>query len=150
MMQSRRTAINCLSPTCFSGVFCKGTFDGWTCWPDTPAGTHANASCPNFITGFDPKRKYPTRGRRSAGFDVPSPEIVPSQLIPRDGGPAGRKKNFFPLKLERPPRESNSSRAADRLASNLAARKRDILPRHSSDNAVDRALSTSGRRRESH
>lgn len=34
--------------------YCKGVFDGWSCWPDTPAGTVAFAPCPEFITGFDP------------------------------------------------------------------------------------------------
>ncbi|XP_065369424.1 calcitonin gene-related peptide type 1 receptor isoform X2 [Calliphora vicina] len=36
--------------------FCMGTFDGWLCWPDTPAGTSAYERCPEFITGFDPLR----------------------------------------------------------------------------------------------
>lgn len=34
------------------------TFDGWSCWPNTPAGTTAYAQCPNFITGFDASRKF--------------------------------------------------------------------------------------------
>ncbi|EEB16592.1 class B secretin-like G-protein coupled receptor GPRcal1, putative [Pediculus humanus corporis] len=38
------------------GLYCEGTFDGWSCWPDTPAGTTANVSCPGFVTGFDPKQ----------------------------------------------------------------------------------------------
>ncbi|KOC60173.1 Calcitonin receptor [Habropoda laboriosa] len=33
--------------------YCRMTFDGWSCWPDTPAGSTAYAPCPNFITGFD-------------------------------------------------------------------------------------------------
>ncbi|XP_043518150.1 calcitonin receptor-like isoform X1 [Frieseomelitta varia] len=33
--------------------YCRMTFDGWSCWPNTPAGTTAYAPCPNFITGFD-------------------------------------------------------------------------------------------------
>ncbi|XP_012134500.2 diuretic hormone 31 Receptor isoform X5 [Megachile rotundata] len=33
--------------------YCRITFDGWSCWPNTPAGTTAYAPCPNFITGFD-------------------------------------------------------------------------------------------------
>lgn len=37
--------------------FCPGTFDGWLCWPDTPAGTSAYEKCPEFITGFDPLSK---------------------------------------------------------------------------------------------
>lgn len=31
--------------------------DGWACWPDTPAGQSAQASCPEFKIGFDPLRK---------------------------------------------------------------------------------------------
>ncbi|KAK9730434.1 Hormone receptor domain [Popillia japonica] len=37
-------------------LFCKGLFDGWTCWPDTPAGKDASQPCPDFIVGFDPNR----------------------------------------------------------------------------------------------
>ncbi|XP_043593236.1 calcitonin receptor-like isoform X9 [Bombus pyrosoma] len=33
--------------------YCRMTFDGWSCWPNTPAGTTVYAPCPNFITGFD-------------------------------------------------------------------------------------------------
>nr|XP_033334713.1 calcitonin gene-related peptide type 1 receptor-like isoform X11 [Megalopta genalis]XP_033334714.1 calcitonin gene-related peptide type 1 receptor-like isoform X11 [Megalopta genalis]XP_033334715.1 calcitonin gene-related peptide type 1 receptor-like isoform X11 [Megalopta genalis] len=33
--------------------YCRITFDTWTCWPNTPAGTTAYAPCPNFLTGFD-------------------------------------------------------------------------------------------------
>lgn len=40
------------------GTYCPGTWDGWLCWPDTIAGSSAYASCPEFITGFDPLRKY--------------------------------------------------------------------------------------------
>ncbi|KAL7737431.1 hypothetical protein ACLKA6_013032 [Drosophila palustris] len=39
-----------------AGSHCAGTFDGWLCWPDTPAGTSAYELCPDFITGFDPTR----------------------------------------------------------------------------------------------
>lgn len=38
--------------------FCPGTWDGWLCWPDTPAGTYTFASCPDFIVGFDTSRKF--------------------------------------------------------------------------------------------
>uniref|UniRef100_A0A1I8PY96 G-protein coupled receptors family 2 profile 1 domain-containing protein n=1 Tax=Stomoxys calcitrans TaxID=35570 RepID=A0A1I8PY96_STOCA len=38
------------------GTYCPGTFDGWLCWPDTPAGKSAYERCPDFITGFDPLR----------------------------------------------------------------------------------------------
>lgn len=40
------------------GKYCPGTWDGWLCWPDTIAGTSAYAPCPEFVTGFDPLRKY--------------------------------------------------------------------------------------------
>ncbi|XP_060816151.1 calcitonin gene-related peptide type 1 receptor-like isoform X1 [Bombus pascuorum] len=33
--------------------YCRVTFDGWSCWPNTPAGTTVYSPCPNFITGFD-------------------------------------------------------------------------------------------------
>lgn len=35
------------------GPYCRLTFDGWSCWPNTPAGATAYVPCPNFITGFD-------------------------------------------------------------------------------------------------
>ncbi|KAG5320717.1 CALCR protein, partial [Pseudoatta argentina] len=38
--------------------YCRFTFDGWSCWPNTPAGSTAYIPCPNFITGFDASRKY--------------------------------------------------------------------------------------------
>ncbi|XP_065173874.1 calcitonin gene-related peptide type 1 receptor isoform X2 [Atheta coriaria] len=38
------------------GLFCPGLFDGWTCWPSTPAGEVASEPCPAFIVGFDPHR----------------------------------------------------------------------------------------------
>ncbi|XP_044592536.1 calcitonin gene-related peptide type 1 receptor-like isoform X2 [Cotesia glomerata] len=34
--------------------FCPGTFDGWLCWPNTPAGEQEILPCPGFVTGFDP------------------------------------------------------------------------------------------------
>lgn len=40
------------------GKFCRGTWDGWLCWPDTPVGASAHAPCPEFKTGFDPSRKF--------------------------------------------------------------------------------------------
>nr|XP_024216449.1 calcitonin gene-related peptide type 1 receptor-like isoform X1 [Halyomorpha halys] len=36
------------------GSYCEATWDGWSCWQETPAGTTAYAHCPKFITGFDP------------------------------------------------------------------------------------------------
>ncbi|CAL1673132.1 unnamed protein product [Lasius platythorax] len=38
--------------------YCRLTFDGWSCWPNTRAGSTVYAPCPNFITGFDTSRKY--------------------------------------------------------------------------------------------
>ncbi|XP_042204022.1 calcitonin gene-related peptide type 1 receptor-like isoform X2 [Homarus americanus] len=38
------------------GPYCPRTFDGWSCWNDTPAGTRAHVQCPSFIHGFDPQR----------------------------------------------------------------------------------------------
>ncbi|XP_069180947.1 calcitonin gene-related peptide type 1 receptor, partial [Procambarus clarkii] len=37
-------------------LFCPRTFDGWSCWNDTPAGETAFSPCPYFITGFDHRR----------------------------------------------------------------------------------------------
>lgn len=45
-------------PMCYLGQYCAGTFDGWLCWPDTPVGSFAYERCPDFITGFDPTRKF--------------------------------------------------------------------------------------------
>ncbi|XP_068217450.1 calcitonin gene-related peptide type 1 receptor-like isoform X1 [Palaemon carinicauda] len=36
------------------GLYCPRTFDGWSCWNDTPAGTRVYVPCPEFVTGFDP------------------------------------------------------------------------------------------------
>ena len=35
--------------------FCERTFDGWTCFNDTPAGQVVYFQCPNFIYGFNPQ-----------------------------------------------------------------------------------------------
>lgn len=35
------------------GTYCTGQFDGWSCFPDTLAGTSAQVPCPPFIPGFD-------------------------------------------------------------------------------------------------
>ncbi|KAK8744440.1 hypothetical protein OTU49_000802, partial [Cherax quadricarinatus] len=37
------------------GPYCPRTFDGWSCWNDTPAGTRAYVQCPDFVIGFDPQ-----------------------------------------------------------------------------------------------
>lgn len=52
--------------------FCPGTWDGWLCWPDTPAGKSAYAPCPSFVTGFDPNSRY---------FNHPSDSLCPAALI---------------------------------------------------------------------
>ncbi|XP_063698907.1 calcitonin gene-related peptide type 1 receptor isoform X1 [Culicoides brevitarsis] len=36
--------------------YCKGTWDGWLCWPDTQADEYAFLPCPDFIAGFDVAR----------------------------------------------------------------------------------------------
>ncbi|XP_050504955.1 calcitonin gene-related peptide type 1 receptor-like isoform X2 [Diabrotica virgifera virgifera] len=49
--------LNCTSAGDFSYsnvLSCPVHFDGWSCWPETPAGTVANQSCPDFIQGFEP------------------------------------------------------------------------------------------------
>ncbi|XP_066147489.1 calcitonin gene-related peptide type 1 receptor-like isoform X2 [Euwallacea fornicatus] len=35
------------------GRFCPTYFDGWSCWPQSPAGQIVNQSCPDFIAGFE-------------------------------------------------------------------------------------------------
>lgn len=37
---------------------CPVHFDGWSCWPETPAGSVANQSCPDFIPGFEASSEY--------------------------------------------------------------------------------------------
>ncbi|XP_055539715.1 calcitonin gene-related peptide type 1 receptor isoform X2 [Wyeomyia smithii] len=60
LAQKRLECLDSLNETVESstriGPFCRGTWDGWLCWPDTAAGTSAYALCPHFITGFDPTR----------------------------------------------------------------------------------------------
>ncbi|XP_025072897.1 uncharacterized protein LOC112552219, partial [Pogonomyrmex barbatus] len=51
----RRKAANTTLPP---EPYCRLTFDGWSCWPNTPAGSTAYTECPDFITGFDASRKY--------------------------------------------------------------------------------------------
>ena len=43
----------------FLGLHCSRNWDGWLCWEDTAAGTHASQNCPNYFGDFDP-----TGGRR--------------------------------------------------------------------------------------
>lgn len=42
----------------FLEPFCPITFDGWVCWPETPASTTAYQRCPDFVPGFDLRRRY--------------------------------------------------------------------------------------------
>lgn len=37
---------------------CPRTFDGWSCWNETPAGETAVHPCPWFVTGFEPGSKH--------------------------------------------------------------------------------------------
>lgn len=39
------------------GLFCNRTFDRYACWPDAPAGSLINISCPFYLPWFD-KGKY--------------------------------------------------------------------------------------------
>ncbi|ALC48511.1 hec [Drosophila busckii] len=36
-----------------SGLYCPTNFDGYLCWPPTPAGTVLSQRCPNFVEGFN-------------------------------------------------------------------------------------------------
>ncbi|KAF3833758.1 hypothetical protein F7725_024962 [Dissostichus mawsoni] len=40
-----------------SGLHCSRNWDGWLCWEDTAAGTHASQNCPNYFGDFDPTEK---------------------------------------------------------------------------------------------
>ncbi|TKS88548.1 Calcitonin receptor [Collichthys lucidus] len=40
-----------------SGLHCGRDWDGWLCWGDTPAGTHASQNCPEYFSDFDPTEK---------------------------------------------------------------------------------------------
>ncbi|XP_064456222.1 calcitonin gene-related peptide type 1 receptor-like isoform X2 [Ornithodoros turicata] len=35
-----------------NGSYCPRTWDGWSCWDDTPAGSTTYAPCPRFVAGF--------------------------------------------------------------------------------------------------
>uniref|UniRef100_A0A3B4XJI6 Glucagon receptor-like n=1 Tax=Seriola lalandi dorsalis TaxID=1841481 RepID=A0A3B4XJI6_SERLL len=35
------------------GLFCNRTFDRYACWPDTPAGSMVNISCPFYLPWYD-------------------------------------------------------------------------------------------------
>uniref|UniRef100_A0A672IQJ1 Calcitonin gene-related peptide type 1 receptor n=1 Tax=Salarias fasciatus TaxID=181472 RepID=A0A672IQJ1_SALFA len=38
-------------------LYCGRNWDGWLCWDDTPAGTQASQSCPDYFFEFDPTEK---------------------------------------------------------------------------------------------
>ncbi|XP_064456213.1 calcitonin gene-related peptide type 1 receptor-like isoform X2 [Ornithodoros turicata] len=44
-------------PNTENGSYCLRTWDGWSCWGDTPAGTTQIAPCPRFVTGFASHRQ---------------------------------------------------------------------------------------------
>lgn len=62
-----------------SQLYCPVIFDGYACWPQTPAGSNSVQPCPAFITGFDPKlyahKKWVTsiRIRDSIGMEKRGP-----------------------------------------------------------------------------
>lgn len=35
------------------GLYCNRTWDGWSCWDDTPAGVLAEQYCPDYFPDFD-------------------------------------------------------------------------------------------------
>ncbi|KAM4539366.1 calcitonin gene-related peptide type 1 receptor isoform 1-T2 [Odontesthes bonariensis] len=39
------------------GLYCGRTWDGWLCWNDTPAGTFASQSCPDYLPELKPTEK---------------------------------------------------------------------------------------------
>lgn len=39
-----------------ASLLCPLTFDGYLCWPPTPAGHRIAQPCPSFVTGFDSSR----------------------------------------------------------------------------------------------
>ncbi|KAL5286779.1 CALCRL.2 family protein [Megaselia abdita] len=48
--------LNSSTKNTIEGLYCRGLFDNWLCWPDTKAGETALERCPGFIYGFDPTR----------------------------------------------------------------------------------------------
>ncbi|KAL7637420.1 UNVERIFIED_CONTAM: hypothetical protein RMT77_012148 [Armadillidium vulgare] len=48
---------NMSEPDFATDPYCPRLFDGWSCWNDTPAGEVAYVDCPDFVPGFDAKRK---------------------------------------------------------------------------------------------
>ncbi|XP_057682250.1 glucagon receptor-like [Corythoichthys intestinalis] len=42
-----------IEPTPQGGLFCNRTFDRYACWPDSPAGSLVNISCPFYLPWYD-------------------------------------------------------------------------------------------------
>lgn len=40
------------------GLFCNRTFDRYACWPDTPAGSVVNISCPFYLPWYDKGKSH--------------------------------------------------------------------------------------------
>uniref|UniRef100_A0A3B4WNI4 G-protein coupled receptors family 2 profile 1 domain-containing protein n=1 Tax=Seriola lalandi dorsalis TaxID=1841481 RepID=A0A3B4WNI4_SERLL len=40
------------------GLFCNRTFDRYACWPDTPAGSMVNISCPFYLPWYDKGKSH--------------------------------------------------------------------------------------------
>uniref|UniRef100_A0A673A5M5 G-protein coupled receptors family 2 profile 1 domain-containing protein n=1 Tax=Sphaeramia orbicularis TaxID=375764 RepID=A0A673A5M5_9TELE len=40
-----------------AGLYCSREWDGWLCWDDTPAGTHASQTCPDYYFDLEPTEK---------------------------------------------------------------------------------------------
>ncbi|OTF78590.1 hypothetical protein BLA29_009092 [Euroglyphus maynei] len=68
-IESEKAFINCIDnvlskPSNFnvaessSSSFCERTFDGWTCFNDTPAGEVSYFPCPDFVYGFNPQSLF--------------------------------------------------------------------------------------------
>lgn len=41
-----------------AGLFCNRTFDRYACWPDTPAGSVVNISCPFYLPWYDKGKSH--------------------------------------------------------------------------------------------
>ncbi|XP_058475536.1 calcitonin gene-related peptide type 1 receptor [Solea solea] len=39
------------------GVYCSRNWDGWLCWNDTPAGSHASQNCPSYFADMEATEK---------------------------------------------------------------------------------------------
>ncbi|KAL2080027.1 hypothetical protein ACEWY4_023820 [Coilia grayii] len=56
-----------------TGPYCNRTWDGWLCWDETPAGTYATLSCPDY-PGFDVSEKV-TKYCDESGYWHQSPSV---------------------------------------------------------------------------